>query len=111
MLKGAALILVPNACPMEINRLSQLRARAFENMTAIATCNYPVLSLIATAIQQSLTEWPICQVKEVPETHAYFGPANKKVYISVSLIWQCCVITARMKCLAMLIVIRKNMAF
>jgi predicted amidohydrolase len=26
---------------MEINRLSQLRARAYENMTAIATCNYP----------------------------------------------------------------------
>lgn len=41
MLKGAELILTPNACPMEINRLSQLRARAFENMTAIATCNYP----------------------------------------------------------------------
>lgn len=41
MLKGAELILVPNACPMEINRLSQLRARAFENMTGIATCNYP----------------------------------------------------------------------
>lgn len=39
--EGAELILVPNACPMEINRLSQLRARAFENMTAIATCNYP----------------------------------------------------------------------
>lgn len=41
MLKGAELILVPNACPMEINRISQLRARAYENMTAIATCNYP----------------------------------------------------------------------
>ena len=41
MLQGAELILVPNACPMEINRLSQLRARAYENMTAIATCNYP----------------------------------------------------------------------
>lgn len=41
MLKGAELILVPNACPMEINRFSQLRARAFENMVAIATCNYP----------------------------------------------------------------------
>ncbi len=41
MLKGAEVVLVPNACPMEINRLSQLRARAFENMTAIATCNYP----------------------------------------------------------------------
>ena len=41
MLNGAELILVPNACPMEINRLAQLRGRAFENMTAIATCNYP----------------------------------------------------------------------
>lgn len=41
MLKGAELILVPNACPMEINRLSQLRARAFENMLGIATVNYP----------------------------------------------------------------------
>lgn len=41
MLRGAELILVPNACPMDINRLAQLRARAFENMTAIATCNYP----------------------------------------------------------------------
>ena len=40
MLQGAEIILVPNACPMEINRLSQLRARAFENMTAIATANY-----------------------------------------------------------------------
>ncbi len=41
MLQGAELILVPNACPMEINRLSQLRARAFENMVGIATVNYP----------------------------------------------------------------------
>ncbi len=41
MLRGAELILVPNACPMEVNRLAQLRARAFENMVAIATCNYP----------------------------------------------------------------------
>lgn len=41
MLQGAELILVPNACPMEINRLSQLRGRAYENMLAIATCNYP----------------------------------------------------------------------
>lgn len=41
MLKGAELILVPNACPMEINRLAQLRARAFENMVGIATVNYP----------------------------------------------------------------------
>lgn len=41
MLKGAEIILVPNACPMEINRLSQLRARSYENMVGIATANYP----------------------------------------------------------------------
>lgn len=41
MLKGAELILVPNACPMEINRLAQLRGRAYENMLCIATVNYP----------------------------------------------------------------------
>lgn len=41
MLKGAEIILVPNACPMELNRLSQLRSRAYENMLGIATCNYP----------------------------------------------------------------------
>ena len=32
MLKGAEVILTPNSCPLEINRLSQYRARAFENM-------------------------------------------------------------------------------
>lgn len=41
MLKGAEVILAPNACPMEINRLSALRTRAYENMIAVATCNYP----------------------------------------------------------------------
>ena len=42
MLKGAEIILVPNACPMEVNRISQLRARAYENMAGIATVNYPL---------------------------------------------------------------------
>jgi predicted amidohydrolase len=40
-LDGAELILVPNACPMEENRTGQLRARAFENMLAVALANYP----------------------------------------------------------------------
>jgi predicted amidohydrolase len=41
MLKGAELILTPNACELEINRLSQYRARSFENMVALAMANYP----------------------------------------------------------------------
>jgi predicted amidohydrolase len=40
MLGGAEIILVPNACPMAGERTNQLRSRAFENMTAIATVNY-----------------------------------------------------------------------
>ncbi|HJW74562.1 MAG TPA: carbon-nitrogen hydrolase family protein [Thermoleophilia bacterium] len=41
MLGGAELILVPNACELEDNRLAQIRTRAFENMVAIAVANYP----------------------------------------------------------------------
>jgi predicted amidohydrolase len=40
MLKGAELILVPNACELELHRIGQLRCRADENMVAIATANY-----------------------------------------------------------------------
>jgi predicted amidohydrolase len=40
MLKGAEIVLVPNACEMEINRLSGLRTRACENMVAVALANY-----------------------------------------------------------------------
>ncbi|NLE21896.1 MAG: carbon-nitrogen hydrolase family protein [Actinobacteria bacterium] len=39
-LHGAELILVPNACELEANRLGQVRARAFENMAAVAVANY-----------------------------------------------------------------------
>lgn len=41
MIGGAEVILVPNACPLEPNRMGQLRSRAFENMVAVATANYP----------------------------------------------------------------------
>ena len=39
-LMGAEIILVPNCCPFDDNRKSQLKARAFENMTAVAMANY-----------------------------------------------------------------------
>jgi predicted amidohydrolase len=41
MLGGAELILTPNACTLEMNRIGQFRARAFENMLAVAMTNYP----------------------------------------------------------------------
>lgn len=40
MLQGAEIILTPNACEMEANRMGQLRARACENMLGIALANY-----------------------------------------------------------------------
>jgi len=39
-LGGAELLLVPNACELEANRLGQVHARAFENMAAVAVANY-----------------------------------------------------------------------
>lgn len=40
MLKGAEIILVPNACYFEENRTNQLRTRAYENMLVCALTNY-----------------------------------------------------------------------
>ena len=40
MLKGAEIILVPNACLMSKIRLEQLKVRAYENMVGIVTVNY-----------------------------------------------------------------------
>jgi N-carbamoylputrescine amidase len=41
MLKGAEVILVPNACGLEQHRIGQFKARAYENMAAVAMTNYP----------------------------------------------------------------------
>jgi len=40
MLKGAEIILVPNACEMERHRITQLETRAMENMVGVALANY-----------------------------------------------------------------------
>jgi predicted amidohydrolase len=40
MLGGAEAILTPNACNLADEQISQLRSRAFENMTAMVTTNY-----------------------------------------------------------------------
>ena len=40
MLKGAELILTPNACTLDDVRLAQFKARAYENMVGVAMANY-----------------------------------------------------------------------
>lgn len=40
MLKGAEIILTPNSCQLEQNRITQFRTRAYENMVGIAMTNY-----------------------------------------------------------------------
>ena len=40
MLGGAELILTPNACGLDCDRLGQFRARAYENMVGVAMANY-----------------------------------------------------------------------
>ncbi|TVQ24682.1 MAG: carbon-nitrogen hydrolase family protein [Spirochaetaceae bacterium] len=41
MLKGAEIIITPNACGLEELRLGQFQARAFENAVGLAMTNYP----------------------------------------------------------------------
>lgn len=41
MVKGAEIILTPNACDLEQNRLAMMATRAYENMTGVAVTNYP----------------------------------------------------------------------
>jgi predicted amidohydrolase len=40
MVKGAEIIIVPNACGLGLNRLTQFRARAMENLVGVAMANY-----------------------------------------------------------------------
>ena len=40
MLEGAEIVLTPNACELEGNRIGQFRARAYENMVGVAMTNY-----------------------------------------------------------------------
>jgi predicted amidohydrolase len=40
MLRGAELVLTPNACTLDEHRLSQFKTRAFENMVGVAMTNY-----------------------------------------------------------------------
>ena len=40
MLGGAELILTPNACGLDADRLGQFRARAYENLVGVAMANY-----------------------------------------------------------------------
>jgi predicted amidohydrolase len=40
MLKGAEIILTPNACTLDHTRIDQFKTRAFENMVGVAMANY-----------------------------------------------------------------------
>lgn len=62
MLNGAELILVPNACQMELSRLGQLRTRAFENMVGVAMANYPAPQENGHSVAYD----PICFTKAGP---------------------------------------------
>ena len=42
MLNGAEIVLVPNACNLDLNRLHQFQTRGFENMLGVAMTNYPI---------------------------------------------------------------------
>lgn len=76
VLAGAELILVPNACDLERNRLAQFHARAYENMCALAMCNYAaptcngqslLLDGMAFAADESSRDMTVAQAGEDEE--------------------------------------------
>jgi N-carbamoylputrescine amidase len=58
MLAGAEVILTPNACPLTDDRIGQFRARAFENMVAVAMANYPRFGGRSCAFDGVAFAWP-----------------------------------------------------
>ena len=73
MLNGAEIILVPNACDLEDNRLMQFRTRATENMVGTAMANYPgpgwgkSVAFDGIAFQQGSRDTTIVQAGEESE--------------------------------------------
>ena len=100
MLKGAEVVLVPNACPMEINRLSQLRGRAYENMIAVATANYPAGHPTATGIPRCSTARRIFRATSVRAIPAYWRRAKKRGCTLRTSICGRCARTGKAKCTA-----------
>jgi predicted amidohydrolase len=70
MLEGAELILTPNACDLEANRIGQFRARAFENMVGVAMANYA-----APQANGRSTEWPATP-RATPAIRSWWRPAR-----------------------------------
>ncbi|HEY6738082.1 MAG TPA: carbon-nitrogen hydrolase family protein [Actinopolymorphaceae bacterium] len=73
MLKGAEVVLIPNACYLDLERRAQVRTRAFENMTAMAMANYPAPfhnghSSIYDAVSTTSEGWREQLVVEADET-------------------------------------------
>ncbi|MEA2271658.1 MAG: N-carbamoylputrescine amidase [Solirubrobacteraceae bacterium] len=77
MLGGAELILTPNACGLDADRLGQFRARAYENMVGVAMANYatPVL----TDDHRHLQPLDICNGHSVAFSGIKFDPAGNAV--------------------------------
>ena len=79
MLKGAELILAPNACPMEINRLSVLRTRAYAIIREGIR--------IVTADQRYSTAFPGFAMNRDRETCVYLKLLGQQAFMSRILIW------------------------
>ena len=108
MLKGAELMLVPNACPMEINRLAQLRGRAFENMAAIATCNYPKSVPDCNGNSTVFDGVAYLPEEEGSRDTCILQTAREKVFIWLYLIWTDSEATGQKRSTATLTGIRIN---
>ena len=101
MLKGAELILVPNACPMEINRLPSFAPEPLRICWPSRPAIIRIRSRIATAAPAYSTGWPIFRSRTAPGIPVSCRPAARRGFIWRGWICSSCAGTARRRSTAM----------
>lgn len=81
MLEGAELILTPNACTLDHHRLGQFKARAFENMVALAMANYAYPQNNGHSVAYDPIVYPVPD-GEARETQVFEAGEEEGVFIA-----------------------------
>ncbi len=81
MLRGAELILTPNACTLEDHRISQFKTRAFENMVGVAMTNYAAPQNNGHSVAFDAVAYPI-EDEEARDTLIVLAGECEDVYMA-----------------------------
>jgi predicted amidohydrolase len=81
MLRGAEIILTPNACTLDRHRLDQFKTRAYENMVGVAMTNYAAPQNNGHSVAFDAVAYPISD-GEARDTLIIEAGENEDVYLA-----------------------------